>query len=51
MSHLLLALVLVVLAAAYFVHLARVIRMNRPTTPPRSHPHELDPVALRLTWP
>jgi hypothetical protein len=51
MSHFLLVLVLSVLAVAVVVRLARVVRLDRPTTPPRSHPHELDPVALRLTWP
>jgi hypothetical protein len=51
MAHLLIAVVLTVVAVGYLVHLARIIRLDRPATPPRSHPHELDPVALRLTWP
>lgn len=37
-----------ILLAAYLVALGRMVHANRPATPPRSHPHELDPWSERL---
>jgi hypothetical protein len=41
------AVTLAALLIAYLVRLAQVVHENRPSGPPRSHQHELDPVSLR----
>jgi hypothetical protein len=46
-------IVLVIALAAFVVYLGalfRMVRNNRPATPPRSHLHELDPAAARLRF-
>ena len=40
--------VLIVLAIAVVARLVTVVRNDRSLTPPRSHPHQLDPHTVRL---
>jgi hypothetical protein len=42
------AIVLIVIAVAVAARLMIVVRNDRPTSPPRSHTHELDQHSARL---
>jgi hypothetical protein len=42
------ALILIAIAIAVVAGLVTVVRNDRPLTPPRSHPHEIEPHSARL---